>query len=614
MENEKILKQADSNLKKTKITIDEIRELIKIGEKIDVEFKESKTALTKDVFDTVCSFSNRTGGHILLGVNDQKEIVGVNEDKIDKIIKDFTNCINSPQKIYPPLYLIPEVFDIDGKKIIYIKVPEGTQVYRHNGRIWDRSYEGDINITDHADLVFKLYARKQNSYFVNKVYPNLDISFLDSAVIEKARKMAVVRNENHAWGSMNNEELLRSANLILVDPDTKREGITLAAILLFGKENTIMSVLPQHKTDAIFRVENIDRYDDRDVITTNLIDSYERLITFGQKHLNDLFVLDGIVNVNARDRILREIVSNTLAHRDYSSGFPSKMIIDDEKIVIENSNLSHGIGPLDIQKFEPFPKNPSISKVFREIGLADELGSGMRNTYKYTQLYSKEQPLFEEGDIFRTIIPLKRIATKRVGGENVPQDVPHDVPHGKNELTNFIIEQVKSNNKITRQELAKKAKVSVKTVQRALSEIDDLKYVGSGNNGYWERMCVEIDTQGDTQGDTQDDTQEKILRMIKTNPKVSTADIAEELGLGIATVKRKIKKIPNISYVGSGYSGHWERVCVKIDTQDDTQGDAQDKNTLIEFMKEKVINNDRVTKKEIADEAGVSLKNYKRNR
>lgn len=103
MENEKILKQAGSNLKKTKITIDEIRGLIKTGEKIDVEFKESKEALNKDVFDTVCSFSNRNGGHIFLGVNDQKEIVGVNEGKIDKIIKDFTNCINSPQKLYPPL-------------------------------------------------------------------------------------------------------------------------------------------------------------------------------------------------------------------------------------------------------------------------------------------------------------------------------------------------------------------------------------------------------------------------------------------------------------------------------------------------------------------------------
>ena len=46
--------------------------------------------------------------------------------------------------------------------------------------------------------------------------------------------------------------------------------------------------------------------------------------------------------------------------------------------------------------------------------------------------------------------------------------------------------------------------------------------------------------------------------MIKEKPKVSTADMAKKLGIGIATVKRKIKKIPSISYVGSGYSGHWE--------------------------------------------------------
>ena len=281
---------------------------------------------------------------------------------------------------------------------------------------------------------------------------------------------------------MSNEELLRSANLILTDLETRCEGITLAAILLFGKDNSIMSVLPQHKTDTIFRVENKDRYDDRDVIITNLIDSYDRLIEFGQKHLNDLFVLDGIVNVNARDRILREIVSNTLAHRDYSSGFPAKMIIDDEKITIENSNLAHGMGALDLQKFEPFPKNPAISKVFREIGLADELGSGMRNTYKYTQLYSGKNPTFEEGDIFRIIIPLKRIATQKVGGESVPRNVPQD----KITLIEFIKEKIREDNKITRKEVANKAGVSVKTIERTMKEIDNLRYVGVGKNGHWE--------------------------------------------------------------------------------------------------------------------------------
>ena len=403
------------------------------------------------------------------------------------MIKEFTTAINNSQKMYPPLYLIPEVFDIDKKKVIYIRVPEGYKVCRHNGKIWDRSYEGDINITDHSELVYKLYARKQGSYFVNKVYPKLDMDFLDASIIDKAKKMAIARNQNHVWKDMSHEEILRSANLILTDPESKEEGITLAAILLFGKDNSIMSVLAHHKTDAIFRVVNKDRYDDRDVVITNLIDSYDRLIKFGQKHLNDLFVLDGIVNINARDRILREIVSNTLAHRDYSSGFPAKIIIDDEKIMVENSNLAHGMGALDLQKFKPFPKNPTISKVFSEMGLADELGSGMRNTYKYTQLYSEQNPVFEEGDIFKTIIPLKKIATQKVGGDNVPHGVPQNVPRmSLEEVENIIKEMIKQDNRVSRKELSSTLRVSEKTITRYIKEIPSIRYVGKGKNGHWE--------------------------------------------------------------------------------------------------------------------------------
>lgn len=170
------------------MTIDRIKELIKSGEKIDVEFKESKDSLTKDIFDTVCSFNNRNGGHILLGINDKKEIIGVSKDKVNKIIKEFTTAVNNSQKIYPPLYLKPEIFEIEGKQIIYIRVPEGYQVCIHGGKILDRSYEGDINITNNSRLVYKLYARKQSSYFVNKVYPNLEIDFLDASIIEKGKK------------------------------------------------------------------------------------------------------------------------------------------------------------------------------------------------------------------------------------------------------------------------------------------------------------------------------------------------------------------------------------------------------------------------------------------
>ena len=44
----------------------------------------------------------------------------------------------------------------------------------------------------------------------------------------------------------------------------------------------------------------------------------------------------------------------------------------------------------------------------------------------------------------------------------------------------------------------------------------------------------------------------------KENEKISTSDIAIKLGISVRTVKRRIKQMPNVSYIGSGYSGHWE--------------------------------------------------------
>ncbi len=60
----------------------DVMELLKIieeGEGDSIEFKKSTKDITKDVYDTVCSFSNRDGGHVLLGVKDNGEILGVDE-------------------------------------------------------------------------------------------------------------------------------------------------------------------------------------------------------------------------------------------------------------------------------------------------------------------------------------------------------------------------------------------------------------------------------------------------------------------------------------------------------------------------------------------------------
>ena len=466
------------------MTITELKNIIQSGEKIDVEFKQSRNDLTKDIYQSVCSFNNRNGGHLILGIVDKtKEIQGINPEKVDKILKDFTTSINNANKINPPMYLTPEVFHIDKKVIIYIWVPEGTQLRRLNGRIWDRTHEGDVDITDNAELVYKMYARKQSTYFVNKVYSKLGLEFLDFDVIHRAKQMAVSRVDNHPWISMSEEEILRSTGLILTDPDTGQEGITLAAILLFGKDNTIMSVLPQYKTDAIYRVKNLDRYDDREVIITNLIDSYRRLMDFGKKHLNDSFVLDGDQSISARDKILREIISNILAHRDYSNAYTAQFVIESNRIYTKNSNLPHGHGELKLNQFEPFPKNPPISKVFREIGYADELGSGMRNTNKYTKLYSGGTPIFLEDNIFEIVIPMESVANLQVGPSDM-EKVTEKVTEKEQEILALLLEDAS----YTMPQMAEKLKISRKTVAarlKSLKEKEVIERVGSDRKGYW---------------------------------------------------------------------------------------------------------------------------------
>ena len=71
-----------------------------------------------------------------------------------------------------------------------------------------------------------MYARKQSTYLVNKVYPNLGLDFLDFNIMQKAKEMAVFRVDNHAWDDMREEEILRSSGLILTDTDTGKEGIS----------------------------------------------------------------------------------------------------------------------------------------------------------------------------------------------------------------------------------------------------------------------------------------------------------------------------------------------------------------------------------------------------
>jgi ATP-dependent DNA helicase RecG len=374
------------------------------GEGIDLEFKACRNQLNRDVYETVRAFLNRYGGTILLGVTDSGNIQGIEQSTVVQIKKDFVTAINNPQKIHPPAYLSVNEVTVQGKPVLRIYVPESSQVHRCNGRIYDRNEDGDFDITDHTRQVADLYQRKQATYSENKIYPFAKVDDLRSDLIDKCRRLAGVWRDNHPWLGMDDLELLQSAQLHQTDPETGKSGITLAGILLLGNDRIILSAVPHHRTDLILRKVNLDRYDDRDLVRTNLIESYERIIAFVQKHLPDPFFLEGMERISIRDAIFREVASNILIHREYTNAFPAKLIIERGQVRTENSNKPHGFGALDPENFTPFPKNPVIGAFFREIHRADELGSGMRKMMRYGKAYGGADPQMVEGDVFRIII------------------------------------------------------------------------------------------------------------------------------------------------------------------------------------------------------------------
>lgn len=470
-----------------------IQELINAGEGRKIEFKTARKALNRDLYETICAFLNRDGGDILLGIKDNGTVQGVDPTRVPQMKRDFVNTINNPQKLNPPCYLSMDEIVHEGMTLLYISVPPSSQVHRCNSRIYDRNEDGDFDITDNQALVTRLYVGKQTLYSENTIYPYADISDLQPDLINHARRLAGARQPGHPWTLMDDRELLNSAQLWQRDYQRGVSGLTLAAILLFGKERTILSVLPHHRTDAILRRDNVDRYDDRDDIRTNLLDSHTRLLAFGEKHLNDPFYLEGDQRISLRSIILREIVGNLLIHREYSQAFPAKLVIEKDKIFTENGNKPHGHGPIDPKLFSPFPKNPAIARVFKEIGWADELGSGVRKLFHYCKVYCGHDPVMVEDDVFRLILPLvgipsddeKKTISKKVAGKMAGKMA------GKvaGKMAGKILRAMRQNPAITIPELTVQIMVSQRSIERNIKKLQEsgrLRRVGPSRGGHWE--------------------------------------------------------------------------------------------------------------------------------
>lgn len=476
-----------------------LQSIFNIGETIAVEFKRCGNGIDSDTYETVCSFLNRFGGDIFLGVLDDGAVVGVPEKAAPDMMKNFIKVVSNPLLFSPTVYLIPEIIKYDEKRtIIHVHIPPSAEVHSYKKIIYDRIDDADVKVTA-TGAIAQMYIRKQNIFTEKKIYPYAKLEDLRLDLLPKIRIMA----QNHAggqhpWTAMDDEALLKSAGLYGRDIATGEEGYNLAAIMLLGKDDVILNVAPAYVTDALVRKVNVDRYDDREIIKTNLIESYDRLLEFGRKHLPDKFFLEDTVNKSLRNTIVREIVSNTLMHREFSSSYTAKFVIEKERMYVENANRAANNGCITVDNLEPNPKNPVIAAFFRNIGYADQLGSGVRNLFKYSKYYSGQEPQFIEGDVFRIIVPLDEaysfdfsLINRKNGISDTNCDAietNRDTILDTGDLKTKLLLCIEQDAKRTQKEYAAKLNVSVPTVKRLFAKLQKEEVLvreGTNRKGQW---------------------------------------------------------------------------------------------------------------------------------
>jgi ATP-dependent DNA helicase RecG len=389
--------------------------LLKQKESSKLEFKEARRKVPSSLFETVCSFLNRDGGDIFLGVHDSGEIIGIDDSVIDKMITEITINSNNPQVLDPPFILFPEKIDMEGRWIIYIQVPEASSVFRCKGIVYDRGADGDFKLKE-PERIAALANKKKGFYSEARAYPFLEISDLDSAVIRKTRNRIYSKNPEHPWLPLSDEEMLARAGLIKKDIDTGKKGLTLAAALLFGKEETIQGIIPQYKIDVLVKVHNVSRYDDRLDVRSNLLEAYPAIMSFLERYLPDPFYMEKDVRLSLREKIFREAVANLLVHREYLHQFPARIIINSDQVVFTNPCNPVFKGKIEVNNYFPHQKNPLISKFFLQLGWVEEIGSGIYNINRYLPLYSPgRQASFIEDVIFTTTIPIPNLENLQMG-------------------------------------------------------------------------------------------------------------------------------------------------------------------------------------------------------
>jgi ATP-dependent DNA helicase RecG len=379
-------------------------------------FLEFKKEMPKNnqIIKTIIGFCNRYGGKIIIGVADDRTIIGISDEKVESLMESLDRTIY--EATAPPILPLVYTRTMGNSTILCIEVSKGMNkpYYRRSEGLENGVYMriGRHTLRANADLSEELKWQARGITFDELPVYSTNVK----THLNETKMHAFFQNRKGRPETTITPELLEAYELIVKEHGTTYP--TTAGLLLFGTNPQ------QHFSEAMIICTHFAGVDGREALATKdctgtLFDQYQEATAFILSRLYHSFTIKGFKRketLEVPEIALREVLLNLLVHRNYHIKSPAKIAIYDNRI--EFFSPGDFPGPLDTHNLlegMSFLRNPAICRIFREAHLIEKLGTGLIALFNsYMQMELPSPHVLEGTSFVKCVLPRSSPGTKQL--------------------------------------------------------------------------------------------------------------------------------------------------------------------------------------------------------
>jgi len=336
----------------------------------NVEYKES---WRDEYLKWICGFANAQGGKLYIGINDNKQLIGLDEEDVHKLSEDIPNKVRDILGIIVDVNILTK----GDKSFIEVDVPAYSNPINYKGQYHYRS--GSTKQELKGTSLNKFLLERTGLHWDEYLMPDIRVDELSSEAFARFRREAA---KNHRVDEdvlkETNTEILN--NLRLID---KRTGqLQRAAVMLFYED--LESIVAGAYVKLGFFASDDDDLVFQDEVHGALMIQVDTVVSLlKERYLIYAISYDGIHRrelIQYPEAALREVLLNAIVNKDYSSGTPIQISVYPNHLTVYNSGHlpEHWTIEHLFEKHSSEPFNTALANAFFRSGDIESWGRGYR--------------------------------------------------------------------------------------------------------------------------------------------------------------------------------------------------------------------------------------------